>query len=69
MLCRPLEVDKCPNGNWAQCGGLGWTGKPCCAAETKCVPQNEHYFQCKETKSLTSEDLEAIRMGDDAKEL
>ncbi|KAK6538819.1 hypothetical protein TWF694_010384 [Orbilia ellipsospora] len=35
--------------NYAQCGGIGWTGSTTCAtasAGTKCVAYNAYYSQC-----------------------
>lgn len=31
---------------WYQCGGQGYTGPTNCVSGTKCVKQNDYYFQC-----------------------
>ncbi|KAJ7454965.1 glycosyl hydrolases family 11-domain-containing protein, partial [Mycena galericulata] len=31
---------------WAQCGGIGWTGATCCASGTTCQASNSYYSQC-----------------------
>lgn len=40
----------CVPGNaqpqFAQCGGLGWTGPTTCAAPYECKKMNDYYFQC-----------------------
>ncbi|CAL1707125.1 unnamed protein product [Somion occarium] len=31
---------------WAQCGGIGWTGDTTCVSGTVCTKLNDYYFQC-----------------------
>ncbi|KAK7692610.1 hypothetical protein QCA50_004242 [Cerrena zonata] len=31
---------------WAQCGGIGWTGDTTCVTGSVCTKQNDYYFQC-----------------------
>jgi endoglucanase len=31
---------------WAQCGGIGWTGGTTCVAGTTCTKLNDYYYQC-----------------------
>ncbi|KAK0615365.1 RlpA-like double-psi beta-barrel-protein domain-containing protein-containing protein [Bombardia bombarda] len=36
----------CTAAQWAQCGGVGFTGCTKCASGTTCKAQNEYYSQC-----------------------
>ncbi|KAG8694610.1 hypothetical protein FRC08_008376 [Ceratobasidium sp. 394] len=38
---------------WAQCGGLNWTGPTTCVAGTTCVKLNDYYSQCLATSTTT----------------
>ncbi|CAE6510086.1 unnamed protein product [Rhizoctonia solani] len=31
---------------WAQCGGIGWTGATTCASGLTCTKVNDYYYQC-----------------------
>lgn len=41
----PTPTQSCA-GQWAQCGGQGWTGPTCCLNNCKCVEQSQWYSQC-----------------------
>ena len=49
---RPTSSPHCADaqcaGEYAQCGGIGWTGLTCCPAGWVCTPQtnNPYYSQC-----------------------
>ncbi|KAH8671558.1 glycosyl hydrolases family 28-domain-containing protein [Xylariales sp. PMI_506] len=34
------------SAEWAQCGGIGFTGSTCCVSGTTCTYQNDYYSQC-----------------------
>jgi len=36
----------CPNGEWSQCDGIGFTGVKCCKTGLSCVFNSAYYSQC-----------------------
>ncbi|KAF4958297.1 hypothetical protein FGADI_2463 [Fusarium gaditjirri] len=47
-LAAPVEErQSCSNAVWSQCGGLNWSGTPCCTSGNKCVKLNDYYSQCQ----------------------
>ncbi|TAQ90554.1 hypothetical protein B7494_g1108 [Chlorociboria aeruginascens] len=51
----------CPNGgigaaNWAQCGGIGFTGSSCCvdAPDWLCIYLNNYHYQCLQVSNSSA---------------
>jgi len=42
-----LALASCPNKEFGQCGGKGWSGSTCCPDYDKCTNVNEYYSQCE----------------------
>ncbi|CAE6413551.1 unnamed protein product [Rhizoctonia solani] len=38
---------------WAQCGGISWTGATTCASGLSCVKVNDYYYQCIKGSATT----------------
>ncbi|KAI9057728.1 glycoside hydrolase family 5 protein [Trametes sanguinea] len=45
-LLFAASVAYAQQGEWQQCGGIGWTGETTCAAGTVCTAYNDYYSQC-----------------------
>lgn len=42
-FCAPSKAQP----QWAQCGGIGWTGPTACAVPYECEKVNDYFFQCQ----------------------
>ena len=47
--CPHSTCPNCPNKEYDQCGGQGWTGPTCCLPYDKCTVINPYYSQCQPT--------------------
>ncbi|KAJ2984825.1 hypothetical protein NUW54_g10366 [Trametes sanguinea] len=45
-LLFAASVAYAQQGEWQQCGGIGWTGETTCVAGTVCTAYNDYYSQC-----------------------
>jgi len=42
----PTSTGGSCSAEWAQCGGIGWSGATCCASGSTCKASNAYYSQC-----------------------
>ena len=55
--CPHSTCPNCPNKEYDQCGGQGWTGPTCCLPYDKCTVINPYYSQCQPTDFCKTPDF------------
>ncbi|KAH8812782.1 swollenin [Xylogone sp. PMI_703] len=52
-LVSTVHAQACA-AEWAQCGGINFTGATCCQAPLQCVVINDFYYQCQQPSSTVA---------------
>ncbi|GJE94718.1 hypothetical protein PsYK624_108890 [Phanerochaete sordida] len=60
-LSALLAYATAQQGEWQQCGGIGWTGATSCVSGTVCTKQNDYYSQCLPGTAVTASSSSSSR--------